>query len=118
MKNHKDEITDKIFEYYKDNCLNIHGENAQKLDELVKAEKYAELINLIRSAGNEKTEFAVVDAVKKIITDNINKDLKATEIARIADLGESFLEYLFKTETATTIEAYKEALKEILKERK
>lgn len=116
-KNHKDEICDKIFECYKENCLNIHGDEAKKLDELICDEKYTDAINLIRSANDEKCEFSVVDTVKKIITDNINQDLNAAEIACIANMSQSFLEYLFKCETATSIDAYNKGLKEFLNAR-
>lgn len=117
-KNHKDEMLDKIFEYYEANCKNIHGENAKKLDELAKAEKYVELINLVRSADDTAVEISIVDVVRKIITDNVNNELTAEKIAKSVDLSVYFLEYLFKRVTATTVMAYQNAVKEFLSVRK
>ncbi len=117
-ENHKDEISDKIFEYYKDNCLNIHGEDAKKLDELTKAKKFIDVVNLVRVSSDAKVEFSIVDTVKKIITENIDKDLTTEEIARIADLSECFMESIFKAETATTINEYNKGLKNFLKARR
>lgn len=116
--NHAEKIKEKIFEYYKDNCTNIKGAEAKQLDELMAAEKYTEAVELIRSSNDEKKEFSIIDTVRKIVEENQDKDLTTKDIADIADMSEAFIKYMFKAETATTIDAYQKGHKEFLKARR
>ena len=113
-KNFAGEEADKIFEYYKDNCMNIHADNAKKLDELINAKNYTDAIKLIREADDTKQDKSMVELVRGVILENADKDLTASCIASILDMSLSFVESSFKAETATTVTEYYKAQKVFL----
>ncbi|MBQ8588248.1 MAG: helix-turn-helix domain-containing protein [Clostridia bacterium] len=121
INNYPDKIADKIFEHYSINCVNMHNLEVEKFDSLVesleqpgcnKMQIVTELIALVRSISDIKIgNFPVVDTIKKIIMENMEKDLSTKEMARRAGISAYYMMHTFKKATGTTITEYRNAIK-------
>jgi len=121
INNYPDRIADKIFEHYSINCVNMHNIETEKFDSLVeslevpgcnKMQIVTELIALVRSVSDIRIgNFPVVDVIKKIIMENMEKDLSTKEMARLSGISAYYMMHTFKKATGTTITEYRNAIK-------
>lgn len=121
LKEYPEQIVDKIFEYYSVNCVNMYRMDAQKLDALIerldkeptnRIQIITEIITLVRSVLEFKTEeFPVIEAVKKIILEQRDRELSMGEIAEKVGISRHYLMHLFKKITGTTVMEYKKAIR-------
>lgn len=116
-----EEITEFLFDKYNVNCISMRNIDYTLLDSLVeklsdkntdKKQTVVEIIRLIRSVTEIKDkEFPVAERIKKIINNNITKELSVKELADELGISMYYMCHLFKKSTGITIVEYKNTIK-------
>jgi len=121
MEKYPHKIVEKILESYSANCANLNKPQTETFDKLAEAvseeaggqmQKIIEMIDLVRSVSEFGVQnVPVVEKVKQVIMENIEKDLTLQEIAQEVGVSKFYMQHQFKKTTDITITEYKNVLK-------
>lgn len=115
-----DEALNNLFSYFALNCTNMGGVEGAQLDSLIKnlkedknkRHRILKIIKLIRNIKEESfVDMPIIDAVKKLILENLSYDISLDEIVECLGISKYYLIHTFKQITGTTIIGYKNALR-------
>lgn len=120
LKNNKDNILGKLFEYYPTNCVNLQKLDSEKLDTLIDSinksesnlEILTQIISLVRSVSDECVDAPpLVNRVKEFLLKYPNEDITVKDIAKKIGVSYHYMLHQFKKITGTTVTAYRNELK-------
>lgn len=112
-----EDILSELFDAYGIDCAHLHNVEVRRLDDLV--ERYnirkeskilKEMIDIVKKGDNSfgwKNESGLVDEICRYVSNHQDEDLETESIAKRFCLSVSYLRYLFKKHTGTTLGNYK-----------